>query len=74
MPRDAKCCDFCSSCFILTNLFFQEVVWFELKKGEVQACDCGCYFKLVEHDPLDRNVKPKYAVPGFGSGYGSIYY
>ena len=49
------------------------MVWFELKKGDAQQCDCGNYFKLIDHDPLDPNVKATFG-GGFGSGYGSIYY
>ena len=52
---------------------YQDIVWFELNKGEVQQCDCGNYFKLIDYDPLDPNIKPKYGM-GFGSGLGSIYY
>ena len=52
---------------------YKEVVWFELEKGGVKQCDCGNYFKLIDYDPLDPNIKPKYGM-GFGSGLGSIYY
>ena len=52
---------------------YQEIVWFELHKGETQQCDCGNYFKLIDYDPLDPNIKPKYGM-GFGSGLSSIYY
>ena len=52
---------------------YQEIVWFELTKGESKQCDCGNYFKLIDYDPLDPNIKPKYGM-GFGSGLGSIYY
>jgi len=52
---------------------YQDIVWFTLHKGKVQKCDCGNYFKLIDHDPLDPNVKPKYG-EGFGSGLGSMYY
>ena len=52
---------------------YQEIVWFELHKGNVQQCDCGNYFKLIDYDPLDPNIKPKYGM-GFGSGLSSIYY
>ena len=46
---------------------YADVVWFELKKGGVQRCECGFYFKLIEHDPLDPRIKPKFG-KGFGSG------
>jgi len=52
---------------------YQDVVWFELKKGEPQRCDCGNYFQLIDYDPLDPNIKPKFGM-GFGSGFTSIYY
>lgn len=52
---------------------YQDIVWFELHKGNTQQCDCGNYFKLIDYDPLDPNVKPKYGM-GFGSGLSSIYY
>ena len=52
---------------------YQDVVWFKLHKGEAQQCDCGNYFKLVDHDPLDPNVRPKFGM-GFGSGFVSLYY
>eukprot|EP00088_Acartia_fossae_P054425 TRINITY_DN624_c0_g1_i1.p1 TRINITY_DN624_c0_g1~~TRINITY_DN624_c0_g1_i1.p1 ORF type:complete len:142 (-),score=7.37 TRINITY_DN624_c0_g1_i1:62-487(-) len=52
---------------------YDEVVWFELKKGATQQCECGCYFRLVDHDPMDQNIKATFG-RGFGSGYGSIYY
>jgi hypothetical protein len=52
---------------------YKELVWFELKKGEPQKCECGNYFKLIDYDPLDPNIRPKYGM-GFGSGLGSIYY
>merc|ERR1719186_1210281 len=53
---------------------YQEIVWFELTKGkEPKQCDCGNYFKLIDYDPLDPNIKPKYGM-GFGSGLGSLYY
>ena len=45
---------------------FEEVVWFKLDKGKVSQCECGYYFKLIEHDPLDMGVSPK-----FGKGQGS---
>ena len=54
-------------------ILLQEVVWFELKSGEPQRCDCGNYFKLIKHDPIDPNIKAEFG-RGFGSGYGSIYY
>ena len=38
---------------------YKEVVWFELEKGGVRQCDCGNYFKLIDYDPLDPNIKPK---------------
>ena len=46
---------------------YDQVVWFKLEKGEVQKCECGYYFKLIEHDPLDPSIKPK-----FGKGFGSL--
>ena len=46
---------------------YDEVVWFKLEKGGVQKCECGYYFKLIEHDPLDDRIKPK-----FGKGFGSL--
>jgi len=46
---------------------YDEVVWFKLEKGAVQKCECGYFFKLIEHDPLDESIKPK-----FGKGYGSL--
>ena len=45
---------------------YEEVVWFKLEKGQVHQCDCGYYFKLIEHDPLDAGIVPK-----FGKGQGS---
>merc|ERR1712051_939969 len=45
---------------------YEEVVWFKLDKGKVSQCECGYYFKLIEHDPLDMGVSPK-----FGKGQGS---
>ena len=46
---------------------YGEVVWFNLEaKNGVQKCDCGYYFKLIPHDPLDKSIQPK-----FGKGYGS---
>lgn len=52
---------------------YQEVVWFELKKGPAQRCDCGNYFQLLGYDPLDPNIKAKFG-QGFGSGMTSVYY
>jgi len=53
---------------------YGEVVWFELRaENGVQKCDCGRYFKLVAHDPLDKRVKPKFG-QGFGSGLSTYYY
>ena len=53
---------------------FKEVVWFELnKEAGIQKCDCGNYFKLIDYDPLDPNIKPKYGM-GFGSGLSTFYY
>lgn len=52
---------------------YQEIVWFQLNKGEVQKCDCGNYFKLVEYDPLDPNIRPSFG-EGFGSGMGTTIY
>ena len=68
---------------------YQEVVWFELKKGPPQVhptkyyqtlfyqifqrCDCGNYFKLIDYDPLDPSIKAKFG-GGFGSGLTSVYY
>ena len=47
---------------------YKEIVWFKLNaKDGVQRCDCGYYFKLFKHDPLDPKYKPKYG-KGFGSG------
>ena len=46
---------------------YPEVVWFQLEKGEPQRCDCGYYFTIIEHDPMDNQLKPKYG-KGFGSG------
>ena len=47
---------------------YDEIVWFNLEaKQGVQRCDCGYYFKLFKHDPLDPRVKPKFG-KGFGSG------
>ena len=52
---------------------YEEVVWFNLEaKNGVQQCDCGYYFKLIPHDPLDPNVIPKYG-KGFGSGMSPYY-
>ncbi|CAB4061557.1 unnamed protein product [Lepeophtheirus salmonis] len=31
---------------------FKDVVWFNLNAGEPQQCDCGVYFKLFHHNPL----------------------
>ena len=46
---------------------YDEIVWFNLEaKSGTQRCDCGYYFKLFKHDPLDPRVRPK-----FGKGYGS---
>ncbi len=53
---------------------YREVVWFELKKTEeAQRCDCGIYFKLIAHDPLDANIKPKFG-SGFGSGLSTYHF
>lgn len=53
---------------------YQEVVWFNLKKEDgVQKCDCGLHFKLIDYDPLDPRIKPKFG-RGFGSGLSTIYY
>ena len=46
---------------------YDQVVWFKLEKGDVQKCECGYYFKLIDHDPLDPRIKPK-----FGKGFGSL--
>lgn len=46
---------------------YGDVVWFELPAGGVRKCDCGYFFKLVKHDPLDPNVRPTLGM-GFGSG------
>ena len=51
---------------------YEEVVWFELKKGGIQRCDCGYYFKLIDYDPLDPRIKPKFGA-GFGSGQSVAY-
>ena len=45
---------------------YKEVVWFKVEKGGVHKCDCGYYFKLIHHDPMDESIKPFY-----GSGLGS---
>ncbi len=45
---------------------------FELSKGGTQRCDCGFYFKLIDYDPLDKNLKPTYG-KGFGSGMSKYY-
>ena len=53
---------------------YGEVVWFNLtKKDGVQKCDCGFHFKLVDYDPLDRRIRPRFG-GGFGSGLSTIYY
>ncbi len=52
---------------------YKEVVWFELEKGEVKRCDCGIHFKLVDYDPLDPRIKPRFG-RGFGSGLSTFYY
>ena len=53
---------------------YKEVVWFKLTKADgVQKCDCGYHFKLIDHDPLDRRVRPKFG-RGFGSGMSTLYY
>lgn len=52
---------------------FDQVVWFKLEKGPPQQCECGHYFKLVEHDPLDRSVSPLYGM-GYGSGLSMFKY
>ena len=47
---------------------YNEIVWFNLEaKSGVQRCDCGYFFKLFKHDPLDQRVKPRFG-KGFGSG------
>jgi hypothetical protein len=53
---------------------YKEVIWFKLEKETgVQKCDCGIHFKLVDHDPLDKSVKPKYG-RGYGSGMSTFYF
>ena len=47
---------------------YGEIVWFELKKGPPQKCDCGYYYKLLVHDPLSPDEKPVFG-RGFGSGF-----
>lgn len=51
---------------------YKEVVWFKLEKGAIHKCDCGFHFKLIEHDPLDPRIKPKFG-KGFGSGLSKFY-
>jgi len=47
---------------------YDEIVWFTLDlKSGTQRCDCGYYFKLFHHDPLDPRYKPVFG-KGFGSG------
>jgi len=47
---------------------YGEIVWFELKKGPPQKCDCGYYYQLLTHDPLGPDEKPVFG-KGFGSGF-----
>ena len=52
---------------------YGEIVWFNLeKKNGTQRCECGYYFKLFHHDPLDPRVRPIYG-KGFGSGLSPYY-
>lgn len=50
---------------------YNEVVWFTLHKGKEQQCECGYYFKLMDHSPLDEGITPKFG-KGFGSGMGKF--
>jgi hypothetical protein len=45
---------------------------FELCKGQTQRCDCGFYFKLINYDPLDKNIRSTYG-RGFGSGMSKYF-
>ena len=47
------------------------MVWFTLHKGKEQQCECGYYFKLMDHSPLDEGITPKFG-KGFGSGMGKF--
>nr|ACO14778.1 Cytochrome c oxidase subunit 5B, mitochondrial precursor [Caligus clemensi] len=31
---------------------YKDIVWFKLRSGEAQQCDCGVYFKLIHHNPI----------------------
>ncbi len=59
--------------FHRSTVFKFLILLFSCVQGEPQKCECGNYFKLIDYDPLDPNIRPKYGM-GFGSGLGSIYY
>jgi len=44
---------------------YKDVVWFELEAGDARQCECGYWFQLIPHDPMDKTSKGQ-----MGQGYG----